>query len=141
MPGRVWSVRPQKRRRIATDRSTLGVALALAALLAAVVASVGGVSPARAATQYYSGTLTANTWLEEAGWNYYTYNEAVNCVCGGSGPTVGIKQIHTNGQELWYYTAPGNIDICHGADYTRTMCANLTSNSISLTCYRQTSPC
>lgn len=124
-----------------SGRRAIGLTVALAALLAAVAASLAVASPAHGApTQYFSGTIPTE-WVLNTAWNYYTYNEAVNCFCSGSGPLVGIKQVHTDGTELWYYTAQGNIDICHGPDYTRTLCANLSSNSISITCYRETVTC
>jgi hypothetical protein len=122
-----------------TRRYAPGLVVALVVVLAAVAAGLGSASSARGDV-YFSGTIP-NEWVQNNAWNTYTYNEAVNCYCSGSGPLVGIKQIHTNGQELYNYSARGNIDICHGPDYTRTLCANLSSNSISITCDRITTPC
>lgn len=116
----------------------MGLMLALATVLVAMAAGLGSTSPANGASQYFSGVIPPE-WVLSTTWNYWTYNEAVNCFCNG--PVVGIKQKHPDGLEDWYRTAAGNIDICHSTVYSQTLCANLSSYSISLSCYRQTTPC
>lgn len=81
------------------------IPLFLAAFLVAMVAGLGAASSGRGATVYYSGSLNANTWLLDTGWNGWSFNEAFNCFCGG--PLVGIKQKLSDGREVRYHTAKG----------------------------------
>jgi hypothetical protein len=113
--------------------------LSLAVLLVAIAAALGAASPAKTApTQYFSGAIPRE-WVLNPLWNYYSYNEAFNCWC--SGPLVGIKQVLTDGREVRYYTGRGEMDICGSGIYSRTLCANLSSGTISITCFRETGPC
>lgn len=119
---------------------TIGpVLLWIATLVVALAVSLGAGSPAKAApTQYFSGAIPPE-WVEDVSWNYWSYNEAFNCWC--SGPLVGVKQKLTDGSEVRYYTGYGEIDICGSGIYSRTLCGNLSSGTISITCYRETGPC
>jgi hypothetical protein len=113
--------------------------VSLAILVVAIAVALGSASPAKTApTQYFSGAIPRE-WILNPLWNNYSYNEAFNCWC--SGPLVGIKQGLTDGREVRYYTGRGEMDICSSAIYSRTECANLSSGTISLTCFRETGPC
>jgi hypothetical protein len=131
------NVAEQEGRKI--PRAMCRMLLCLATVLVATTAGLGVASPATARTQYFSGSIPPE-WVESPSWNYWVDNEAFNCYCGG--PVVGIKQKLTNGSEVRYYTAQGEVDICGvpGA-YSRTLCANLSSGTISITCYRETGAC
>jgi hypothetical protein len=116
------------------------VALCAIALALAALAGLSTASPAGAYFQYFSGSLCSpcNAWWN--GWNYYHYNWAFNS-SDPNGPLVRVQEHRPNGTWVYTYSANGQIDICHGADYTETGCANISGGSISLTCYNWTQTC
>jgi hypothetical protein len=114
---------------------------ALLAIAVACVAVAGTTaSPARAYFQYFSGSICSpcDAWWD--GWNYYHYNWAFNS-SNPNGPLVRVQEHRPNGSWVYTYSANGQVDICHGADYTETGCANISGGSISLTCYNWTQTC